>query len=131
MSDAKMVEIPEGRFAPWLLEPMMRNKGIYTKVALAAVVINLFALVTSLFTMVVYDRVVPNNATASLIALTIGLAIVIIFDFVLKMLRAYFNVAATFIRSVTELDAARYVLLSRTGQLLPTLEIDPPALEDK
>ena len=43
----------------------------------------------------------------------------------------YFSVAATFIRAITELDAARYVLLSRTGQLLPTLEIDPPALEDK
>jgi ATP-binding cassette subfamily C protein LapB len=40
--------------------------------------------------MTVYDRVVPNNATSSLIALTIGLGIVIIFDFILKLLRAYF-----------------------------------------
>ena len=90
MSDERMIDVPEGRFAPWLMEPMRRNKAIYGKVALAAVVINVFALVTSLFTMVVYDRVVPNNATASLIALSIGLVIVIIFDFVLKMLRAYF-----------------------------------------
>jgi hypothetical protein len=78
------------RFAPWLMEPMRRNRSIYIKVALAAVVINIFGLVTSLFTMTVYDRVVPNNATSSLIALSIGLAIVIIFDFMLKMLRAYF-----------------------------------------
>jgi ATP-binding cassette, subfamily C, bacterial LapB len=90
MSDERMIDVPEGRFAPWLMEPMRRNKAIYGKVALAAVVINIFALVTSLFTMVVYDRVVPNNATASLIALSIGLVIVIIFDFALKMLRAYF-----------------------------------------
>ena len=69
MSDDKMIEVPEGRFAPWLMEPMRRNRAIYWKVALAAVVINIFALVTSLFTMVVYDRVVPNNATASLVAL--------------------------------------------------------------
>jgi outer membrane protein, adhesin transport system len=40
----------------------------------------------------------------------------------------YFNVSATYIRAITELDAARYVLLSRTGQLLPTLQIEPPAL---
>ena len=40
--------------------------------------------------MTVYDRVVPNNATSSLVALTIGFAIVVIFDFVLKLLRAYF-----------------------------------------
>lgn len=44
---------------------------------------------------------------------------------------AYFNVASTYIHSITELDAARYVLLSRTGQLLDVLNIDPPALEDK
>lgn len=50
----------------------------------------LFALASALFTMTVYDRVVPNNAIASLIALSIGLAIIILFDFVLKLLRAYF-----------------------------------------
>jgi ATP-binding cassette subfamily C protein LapB len=54
------------------------------------VLINIFGLMTSLFTMIVYDRVVPNNATSSLVALSIGLAIVVIFDFVLKLLRAYF-----------------------------------------
>ena len=90
MSERDMVEIPDSRFAPWLMEPMRRNSSIYVKVALAAAMINLFALATSLFTMVVYDRVLPNNATASLVALSIGLAIVIIFDFILKTLRAYF-----------------------------------------
>ncbi len=78
------------RFAAWLMEPMRRNRPIFMKVALAAVVINIFGLMTSLFTMIVYDRVVPNNATSSLVALSIGLAIVVIFDFILKMLRAYF-----------------------------------------
>ncbi|HEX8621815.1 MAG TPA: ABC transporter transmembrane domain-containing protein, partial [Allosphingosinicella sp.] len=78
------------RFAAWLMEPMRRNRPVYLKVALAAVVINIFGLVTSLFTMTVYDRVVPNNATSSLVALSIGLAIVVIFDYILKLLRAYF-----------------------------------------
>src|SRR5207237_3571462 len=72
------------------MEPMRANRSIYWKVALAAVFINIFGLLTSLFTMTVYDRVVPNNATSSLVALTIGFAIVVIFDFVLKLLRAYF-----------------------------------------
>ncbi|HYJ82750.1 MAG TPA: ABC transporter transmembrane domain-containing protein, partial [Allosphingosinicella sp.] len=72
------------------MEPMRRNRSVYMKVALAAVVINIFGLMTSLFTMIVYDRVVPNNATSSLVALSIGLAIVVVFDFVLKLLRAYF-----------------------------------------
>jgi ATP-binding cassette, subfamily C, bacterial LapB len=78
------------RFAPWLTAPMLKHKGTYIKVALAAVMVNLLGLVSSMFTMTVYDRVIPNNATASLIALTIGLAIVVIFDFILRTLRAYF-----------------------------------------
>jgi adhesin transport system outer membrane protein len=38
---------------------------------------------------------------------------------------AYFETATAFIRTLAELDAARYVLLSRTGNLLETLSIDP------
>jgi ATP-binding cassette, subfamily C, bacterial LapB len=87
---ASIVQPPPPRFARWLAEPMRRNRGTYAKVALAAAMTNIFALVASLFTMTVYDRVVPNNAFASLIALSIGLAIVVMFDFVLRILRAYF-----------------------------------------
>ena len=78
------------RFAEWLMAPINANRAIYGKVALAAVAINIFTLVSSLFSMVVFNRVIPNNATQSLIALSIGLGIVLIFDFVLKILRAYF-----------------------------------------
>lgn len=84
------VEVPKSRLAPWLAGPLRKNRSIYFKVALAAAMINFFALVTSLFTMTVYDRVVPNNATDSLIGLTIGLVIIVVFDFTLKLLRAYF-----------------------------------------
>jgi ATP-binding cassette subfamily C protein LapB len=90
MSSESMIPAPKPRFAPWLLDPMLRNRGTYSKVALAAVFINVFGLITSIFTMTVYDRVVPNNATASLVALSIGLGIIIIFDFILRLLRAYF-----------------------------------------
>ena len=84
------VEQPKGRLAPWLAGPLRKNRSIYLRVGLAAAMINMFALATSLFTMTVYDRVVPNNATDSLIGLTIGLGIVVVFDFVLKLLRAYY-----------------------------------------
>lgn len=90
MSDHTLVPDPKARFAAWLLEPMLENKQTYFKVAAAAVLINVFALVTSLFSMVIYDRVIPNNAMSSLVALSVGFTIVILFDFVLKMLRAYF-----------------------------------------
>jgi ATP-binding cassette subfamily C protein LapB len=90
VSAENLVRMPRPRIADWLLEPMRRNRATYWKVALAAVFINIFGLLTALFTMTVYDRVVPNNAMSSLVALSIGLGIVIIFDFILKLLRAYF-----------------------------------------
>ena len=90
MSDMAVQPPRPPLFAPWLMEPMLRNKAIYLRVALAATMINLFSVATSLFTMTVYDRVVPNGAVASLIALAIGIGIVIVFDFVLRMLRGYF-----------------------------------------
>jgi ATP-binding cassette subfamily C protein LapB len=90
MSDADTIIHPKPFFADWLMAPIRTNRSVYTKVAVAAVMINVFALVTSLFTMTVYDRVLPNNATSSLIGLSIGLGIILLFDFILKILRAYF-----------------------------------------
>jgi ATP-binding cassette, subfamily C, bacterial LapB len=90
LSDEATIIHPKRRFADWLMDPIRANRNVYVKVAIAATMINLFALVTSLFTMTVYDRVLPNNATSSLIGLSIGLSIILIFDFVLKILRAYF-----------------------------------------
>lgn len=85
-----LVEQPRARMAAWLIDPLLANRAIYLKVALAAAMINLFGLASSLFVMTVYDRVVPSEAIASLVALSIGLAIVVVFDFILRTLRAYF-----------------------------------------
>lgn len=89
-ADHELAEVRKPRFAQWLAQPMLRNKSVYIKVAIAAAMINMFALIVSLFTMTVYDRVVPNMAISSLVALTIGVAIVLVFDFALRILRAYF-----------------------------------------
>lgn len=74
----------------WLSGPLQENRWLYVRVGVAAALINLFALVTSLYTMTIYDRVIPTSAYASLIGLTIGLMIVVVVDFVMKGLRAYF-----------------------------------------
>lgn len=72
----------------WFIGAIKRNKEIYIKVGIAAVIINLFVLVTPLFTMNVYDRVLPNNAIDTLWVLTFGVFIVMVFDFVLKLIRS-------------------------------------------
>ena len=51
---------------------------------------NFLSLTTALFTMTVYDRIIPNGAFESLIALSIGVVIALGFDFLIKSLRASF-----------------------------------------
>jgi ATP-binding cassette subfamily C protein LapB len=74
----------------WLWAPLWANRGLFGQVALAAVLINIFALATALFSMAVYNKILPNNATQSLLALLIGVGFVIIFDFILRSLRGTF-----------------------------------------
>ncbi|MFY2825408.1 type I secretion system permease/ATPase [Ruegeria sp. MALMAid1280] len=74
----------------WFWSAMAANRWSYTQVILAAALANLLGLSTSIFIMVVYDRVLPNEATESLIALTAGVGLALGFDFLLKLLRAGF-----------------------------------------
>jgi ATP-binding cassette subfamily C protein LapB len=74
----------------WFLGSFRQSKWLYIQVLIAAAVSNFLALAVSLFTMVVYDRVVPNEAIESLIALTIGVLLALSFDFLIKTLRGSF-----------------------------------------
>ncbi|MCP5381602.1 MAG: type I secretion system permease/ATPase [Kordiimonadaceae bacterium] len=74
----------------WFWGAFHQNWWTYGQIILAAIMINFFSLGSSIFIMTVYDRVIPNNAVESLIALCIGMIILISFDFLLKFLRAYF-----------------------------------------
>jgi ATP-binding cassette subfamily C protein LapB len=81
---------PRGRDGHWFWGPIRRNGWIYGQVALAALLANIFALATSFFSMIVYDRVIPNNAFDTLMALLVGIAIVFASDFAIRTLRGYF-----------------------------------------
>lgn len=74
----------------WFWGSFAQSKWLYTQVIIAAALTNFLGLSTSLFIMVVYDRVVPNEAIESLIALTIGVLVALAFDFLIKSLRAHF-----------------------------------------
>ncbi|SLN73955.1 Toxin RTX-I translocation ATP-binding protein [Falsiruegeria litorea R37] len=80
----------KGRHGHWFWSALAANRWSYTQVILAAVLANVLGLTTSIFIMIVYDRVLPNEATESLIALTLGVGLALLFDFVIKMLRAGF-----------------------------------------
>ncbi|WP_322896198.1 MULTISPECIES: type I secretion system permease/ATPase [unclassified Yoonia] len=74
----------------WFWGALGEGKWLYAQVLMAAAITNVLGLSTSLFIMVVYDRVVPNAAIESLIALTVGVLIALSFDFIIKTLRAQF-----------------------------------------
>ncbi|WP_245881422.1 type I secretion system permease/ATPase [Thalassospira marina] len=74
----------------WFWSALAKNKPIYFQVIVAAALTNFLSLTVSLFTMVVYDRILPNEAIDSLIAMTVGVGFAICFDFTIKMLRAHF-----------------------------------------
>ena len=64
-----------------LLNPFSNLGGMnFFWVALASFTSNVLGLATSIFIMVVYDRVLPNQADQSLYALAFGVGIAIIFD---------------------------------------------------
>ncbi len=74
----------------WFWGSIIKNKATYIQITLASLFINIFGLGSAFYIMTVYDRVMPNSAYSTLIALTIGMGVVIIFDFVVKLLRAHF-----------------------------------------
>ncbi len=74
----------------WFWSTLWQFRGVYARVAVATVCINFFALASSLFIMNVYDRVVPNKATDTLMMLALGVFIAYVMEFVLKTLRTIF-----------------------------------------
>ncbi len=74
----------------WLLPAFLESRRIYAEAIAATVALNLLALALPLFTMNVYDRVLPNAVEATLWALAIGAALATAFDFLIKTLRADF-----------------------------------------
>jgi ATP-binding cassette subfamily C protein LapB len=74
----------------WFWESLLKYKKVYVDVIVASLVVNILSIFSSLFSMNVYDRVIPNQAHETLWALAIGVFIAYIFDFLLRTLRSYF-----------------------------------------
>ncbi len=88
--DARSPSVGSIKRRHWFWGAVRENRALYRDVLLAALLINVFAIAMPLFTMNVYDRVVPNNAVETLWMLAIGVSLVMVADVVLRTMRGYF-----------------------------------------
>jgi ATP-binding cassette subfamily C protein LapB len=114
--------MPEKNYKPlrkdhWFFGPIIKNKKLYIQVMAASAFINVFALFSAFYIMVVYDRVIPNNAIESLIALTVGILVVVVFDFAMKVLRGLYTDKASAMVDI-EVSENLFDRISRNEELI-------------
>jgi ATP-binding cassette subfamily C protein LapB len=73
----------------WFWDTIHTIKYIYKDVLLASLVINLFMIATPIFTMNVYDRVIPTSAFDTLWVFAIGVIVVYLIDLGLRFVRTH------------------------------------------
>ena len=88
--DARTPEVGKVIHRHWFWGALLEQSALYRDVLGAALLINIFALVMPIFSMNVYDRVVPNSATDTLWMLALGVLLVFVMDFMMRLLRGHF-----------------------------------------
>lgn len=88
--DTRSSDVTEAPPRNWFWGEVARYTPVYLEVVLAALLLNLFTIASSIFAMQVYDRVVPNKAEETLWVLALGIVIIYLADFMLRTMRAYF-----------------------------------------
>lgn len=108
----------------WFWSVVRRFGGNYSHVALAALLINALGLASPLFIMNVYDRVIPNSAIPSLVALAIGMAIALVFDLILRTVRSrIIDMTGKKLDVVLASDIFEHVIALKMAQRPPSVGI--------
>jgi len=78
----------EAKRRHWFWSEVWKVRREFWPVLLAALIVNMLAFAMPLFTMNVYDRVIPNKAVSTLWVLALGVMLALTFDFILRVARA-------------------------------------------
>ncbi len=73
----------------WLWRTLWNYRRYYRDAAVASVLVNVLTIVSGLFAMHVYDRVIPHKAYATLWSLAIGAMVAMVFEATARQLRTY------------------------------------------
>lgn len=85
-SQTRLASVPRAIDVFW--SAIMRRKSMIIDAVVATVVINLIALATSIYSMQVYDRVIPRGGFATLMVLTAGMVFALLVDMLIRNTRA-------------------------------------------
>ncbi|WP_288105932.1 ATP-binding cassette domain-containing protein [Limnobacter sp.] len=107
----------------WLMQALKASVPTLKPVIWASILINLLALAPPFFSIQVYDRVIPNEAYASLFALLVGVIVCLVFDHLLKHARHRLTEYAA-----TVSDAQCTELISRRLLATTSAQADPAHL---
>ena len=88
--DSRTPEIAKLSKRHWFWGAILEQWQVYRDVLSAALLINVFALSIPLFSMNVYDRVVPNHAVDTLWVLAISVILLLGLDMLLRLMRGHF-----------------------------------------
>ena len=88
--DQRTPQVRDVKQQHWFWGAMLEQWPVYRDVLAAAFLINVFALAMPLFTMNVYDRVVPNFGVETLWMLAVSLLLVLGLDYAMRLLRGHF-----------------------------------------
>ncbi|MCC2655561.1 MAG: toxin secretion transporter permease and ATP-binding protein [Panacagrimonas sp.] len=88
--DARAPEVGQHKHRHWFWSVIRDNRALYRDAMAAAALINICALAMPLFSMNVYDRVVPNHAIETLWVLALGVGIMLLADLALRSMRGHF-----------------------------------------
>jgi ATP-binding cassette subfamily C protein LapB len=88
--DQRTPRVAAPRDSHWFWSAILEQRSIFKDVLAAALLVNLFGLGLPLFTMNVYDRVVPNFAEETLWVLALSLVLVQVLDYVIRLVRGHF-----------------------------------------
>ncbi len=91
---------------------LLARKGLFVQAAAAALLANVLALATALYSMQVYDRVIPTQGISTLIVLTGGVLLAAVLELVVKLVRSH--VLETSIRGM-DLDLSHAIFRRLLG----------------
>ena len=89
--DARVDEYIKPYEKSWFWDIVLKDWRRYTDIMVASMIANILALATIIFSMQVYDRVVPSQSIPTLWVLAGGVLIAAIFEFVLRIARVYLS----------------------------------------